>query len=370
MKNRFRLIELLLHIGVWILIFILPQYLMINNEEPENWLYLFILLKTLIYAAIFYLNYLILIPYIFYRGKKILYFLIFLLSVFFFFYISEISFEELRPKPLHFKEKIEPRCGFEQKSTAEFDHPKNHKPPPKWPLMYNNLITLFLISLTGLGLRFAKKMIETEKERKEAEKEKINTELSLLKSQIHPHFFFNTLNNIYALTEAKSNDASKAILKLSKLMRYVIYDSDTNITMLSKEIEFIKNYADLMKLRLSSKVKLYINFPDKYIDTEIHPLLFITFIENAFKYGISYTAPSFIFIEMKVQSDIIEFVCRNSIVEIPEQPEHSGLGLENVKKRLNMLYPASHNLVITNKDSVFEVNLKLNTRYENKNTGN
>jgi two-component system, LytTR family, sensor kinase len=368
LKKKFSLLEMMLHICVWILVFIIPQYLLILQEEPSNSMYLFIFLKTVFYALIFYLNYFVLIPLLFFKQKRILYYVTALLSVLVIFYFSEEVGDMTRPRPPDFDKQELLSNGNEiiHENFMPDDGPMRHRPPPKWQFLYNNLITLLLVSATGLGLRFAKKIQETERLRKEAEKEKLNTELVLLKSQIHPHFFFNTLNNIYALTEAGSADASKAILKLSRLMRYVIYESETETTMLSKEIDFLKNYIDLMRLRLTGKVTLDVRFPDDYTDTEIQPLLFITFIENAFKHGISYNSPSFISIVLNVSSDNIEFLCRNSIIDIPDEirEERTGLGLENVKKRLDMLYPGKHQLTIVNENSVFEVNLKLITGNE------
>jgi len=202
--------------------------------------------------------------------------------------------------------------------------------------------------------------MENEKQRKELEKERLNSELAFLKNQISPHFFFNTLNNIYSLVQINTDDAQKSILKLSKLMRYLLYETEHGNIQLSQEIEFMMNYLDLMKLRLTQKVELSVSFPVKYKDISIPPLLFIPFIENALKHGVSYRDRSFIHILMEVNDQEIIFSCSNSIVTKTEETADSGIGLENIKKRLALLFPLKHSLKITQADASFQVDLRIN----------
>jgi len=202
--------------------------------------------------------------------------------------------------------------------------------------------------------------MENEKQRKELEKERLNSELAFLKNQISPHFFFNTLNNIYSLVQINTDDAQKSILKLSKLMRYLLYETEHGNIQLSQEIEFMMNYLDLMKLRLTQKVELNVSFPVKYKDISIPPLLFIPFIENALKHGVSYRDRSFIHILMEVNDQEIIFSCSNSIVTKTEETADSGIGLENIKKRLALLFPLKHSLKITQADASFQVDLRIN----------
>ena len=151
------------------------------------------------------------------------------------------------------------------------------------------------------------KLNQTEKRQKELEKEKLNSELAFLKNQISPHFFFNTLNNIYSLIGINGPTAQESVLKLSKLMRYLLYESEHGETMISHEIDFMNNYIDLMKLRLSSRVELKVDFPKEFSDFPIPPLLFVPFIENAFKHGISARDRSFIHITLKINNNQISF---------------------------------------------------------------
>ena len=214
-----------------------------------------------------------------------------------------------------------------------------------------------------LAFAYLKNITKTKKARKELERTQLNTELAFLKNQVSPHFFFNTLNNIYSLIQINTDDAQDSVLKLSKLMRYLLYESEQGHTLLSREIEFMKNYIDLMRLRLNNKVSVIVSFPDNYTDTEIFPLLFISFIENAFKHGISYNNKSFIYITLVIDLDEIHFSCQNSINESDEKTENSsGIGLENIQKRLALLYPQKHELSISKEKEAFNVLLKLKTK--------
>ena len=212
-----------------------------------------------------------------------------------------------------------------------------------------------------MGLCFSDKLIQHEKEHKEAEKEKLNTELAFLKNQINPHFFFNTLNNIYSLVQTNVDDGQKAILQLSKLMRYLLYETEKGDKLLSEEIGFMQTYIELMRLRISDKVALTISFPEEFKDFSLPPLLFLPFVENAFKHGISYRRPSFIKIILSMIPGKISFECSNSISNKGEDLIKSdyGIGLENVKKRLALLFPGHHDLKIVESESVFSILLHI-----------
>ena len=230
--------------------------------------------------------------------------------------------------------------------------------------MITHLTTLIFLTGFSLGLGVLERFRTQEKERKEMEKEMLNAELALLKNQVSPHFFFNTLNNIYSLIQFDSKKAGETVHKLSKLMRYLLYDSDKDLTSLGEEIQFMRNYVELMQLRLNEKVSLKVDLPEEPPPLLIPPLLFIPVIENAFKHGVSYREDSFIEIEMKTKRDELVFRTRNSLVagngEKPE--EHTGIGLDNVRKRLNLLFPGTHRLRIEPGLHDFLVEIILDTK--------
>ena len=227
--------------------------------------------------------------------------------------------------------------------------------------IFNYGFTAVSLIFFSLGLRFIERHTAFEKSQKELERQKLNSELAFLKNQISPHFFFNTLNNIYSLISINADDSQNAILKLSRMMRYLLYESEAGDTKLSSEIEFMKNYIDLMRIRMSEKVSLTSEFPELYDDVTIPPLLFIPFIENAFKHGVSLREGSFIRIRMTCYGGVINFHISNSLYPGGNGPasDSSGIGLENVSKRLELLFSGKHDLKINRTETSFEVQLRI-----------
>jgi len=349
-------IYVLLHIMAWTVLVILPQ-LLIDRYWGNNYFAWTFYLNAAAYGLIFYINYLWLVPRLFLEGKKIRYFLLALVVIVFLYFISDFINDHYIHNPL--KEKA--ISEFFDKMVRENVIPR---PPRQLHVYYFSLISIMITGFS-LGLKVLERHTASEKRQKELEKEKLNSELAFLKNQISPHFFFNTLNNIYSLIEVNTGDAQEAVLKLSKMMRYLLYESEHGETLLSHEIGFMNHYIDLMKLRLSPKVELKINFPEKYADCNIPPLLFIPFIENAFKHGVSYREKSFIHISMEIAGDILSFTCENSLGNPANEKsikKYSGIGLENVKKRLSLLFGENHNLEIGQSDNLFFVKLGINLK--------
>ena len=232
-------------------------------------------------------------------------------------------------------------------------------------LSFNKLNTLFFICFYGVsvGYGLAKNWWKNEKIKKELEKEKLKTELSYLKSQINPHFFFNTLNNLYALSERKNNpELSSGISNLSDLMRYVLYDAKADFVSLEKEIAHLKNLIEVHQLRYDGEedFTLSFNITGDVSNKKIAPLIFALFIENAFKHGIEFNQFSFIKIDIEVESEYILFKTSNSnFPKADNAHSHKGIGLENVKRRLQLIYPDRHLLKIKKKEDVYEVKLTI-----------
>ncbi|NJN33221.1 MAG: histidine kinase [Saprospiraceae bacterium] len=194
----------------------------------------------------------------------------------------------------------------------------------------------------------------------ELETRTIQSELNFLKSQINPHFLFNTLNSLYALTLKKSNEAPEVVIKLSEMMRYMLYDCNEPIVSLEKEIAYIKNYLDLEKLR-HKNMNIQFTIEGEPNDLKIAPLIFIAFIENAFKHGASNTLNSgFVQIHMYIEKDELNLYVENSKPESQPQTQHKrsgGIGLVNVKRRLQILYPHSNHLDIYDNPDTYGINL-------------
>ncbi|GAB3314039.1 hypothetical protein GCM10027299_01700 [Larkinella ripae] len=201
---------------------------------------------------------------------------------------------------------------------------------------------------------------------RQIEKEKFNAELQLLKSQIHPHFLFNTLNNLYALTLRKSEQSPAVVLKLSQLLSYMLYDCNASEVLLEKEIAFMKNYIGLEQLRYGTRLEVSINFHGDLQGKQISPLLLIPFLENAFKHGTSeQLEQAWIFLDLAVDDNVLTFKLVNSrdadALPLPAVGGASvgGIGLQNVKKRLELLYPNQYELQIQPEAETFLVDLRL-----------
>jgi len=195
---------------------------------------------------------------------------------------------------------------------------------------------------------------------KNLKKGKADAELQLLKTQINPHFFFNTLNNLYGLTVEKSNDAPKVILKLSEMMRYTIYEGKENYVFLNDEIAYLENYIELHKIRYHQYVDISFNYTlnDAY---KIAPLLYIILLENAFKHGVEcLTKDAYIHINLKVENGIIYFDIENNYEH--KSASYKGIGLNNLKERLKLIYPKKHLLTIDEKGHIYKASLEIETK--------
>ena len=233
------------------------------------------------------------------------------------------------------------------------------------PLMVtlNNAIGLIVVLLTigmNLGVKLYFKSDEDAQELQELERKSLEQQLAYLKYQINPHFFMNTLNNIHALVDIDPKKAKDTILELSKMMRYVLYEGDKQMIPLQRETDFLKTYISLMRLRYTDKVKISVQLPERVPEVGIPPLLLITFVENAFKHGISYKQESFIDVKLCLDDDRLKFTCKNSNTATSDKDGHEGgVGLANVKQRLTLLYGDRYTLDFDDTENIYEVLLLL-----------
>ena len=244
--------------------------------------------------------------------------------------------------------------------------PRNHRPEDTPPPIVGEqdilaIIMLILMFGANLGIKGFYRGLEDRKRLTELEHENLEQQLEYLRYQINPHFFMNTLNNIHALVDIDPEKAKGTILELSKMMRFVLYEGNKQGVSLTNEIDFIRHYIALMQLRYTDKVRIDIDLPAEVPDRQIPPLILITFIENAFKHGISYQHESFIEVKVSVEKGELWFDCRNSKAEKPHQTneEKGGVGLANVRKRLNLLFGRNYILRIKNDPDVYSVTLNI-----------
>lgn len=251
-----------------------------------------------------------------------------------------------------------PRPGSGSDKIPKGLSPKNHE--PKFMQYINQFALSILVVGFNVSVKLASRWLKDEQKREKLEKEKLASQLAFLRNQISPHFFMNTLNNIHALIDYSRSDAKDAVIRLSKMMRFLLYESETGTTSLRKEIEFITDYFELMKLRVSDEVDISVDIPDQIPDFVVYPLIYITFIENAFRHGISTRMKSFIHLEISFSDKDIIFELKNTNhSKTGLDKKYSGIGLENTKKRLELLYGDSYNLEIQDDDEVFSVKLKI-----------
>lgn len=234
-----------------------------------------------------------------------------------------------------------------------------------WYLIFKGMLWfLSPVLLFTLVIKMFKQWFDQEQHNQEIAKEKLAAELNFLKAQVHPHFLFNTLNNLYALTLQSSPAAPKVVLKLSELMSYMLYDSQANSILLTKEILHIKNYLELEKLRYNSRLDVSLNVSGETDTKKIAPLLLIPFVENAFKHGVSNeTDTVWVTIDIKVKTDWLIVKVENSYTEneivINKTHDKNGIGLQNIMRRLNLLYPHDHELVLKKESDRYLVDLKI-----------
>ena len=324
-NSRTRFTEVSTHVIGWGIVFGFPFFFINRGGESIDWMgYLRHVGVPLSFLIVFYLNYFILIPRYLFNERLREYLLL------------NLALIILMSGGLHLWQ------SFVFSNHNPVKPPKNI--PPGWIFFVRDMFSMVLTIGLAAAIKMSTRWGQIENARREAERNRTEAELKNLRNQLNPHFLLNTLNNIYALIAFDSDKAQMAVQELSKLLRHVLYDNQQTYVSLGKEMDFIRNYIELMRIRLSSNVKVetYINIdPDNR--TEIAPLIFISLIENAFKHGISPTEPSFIRIVFSETNGEVKCDITNSYHPKAETDKSgSGIGLEQVSKRLALIYPGRY----------------------------
>jgi len=235
--------------------------------------------------------------------------------------------------------------------------PPDDRGLPMAPEVMKVIIGLLVLGV-NLGAKFYLKTVRGERWLKELKAESLSRQLEGLRYQINPHFFMNTLNNIHALVDIDPEKAKESIEEFSKLMRYILYDGDRPTIPLQRELDYLRHYVSLMRMRYDEAVRIETSFPESDAGAEIPPLILASFVENAFKHGISYENPSFVRIAVSVEDGRISFKCANSR-QAEESVRSHGVGLTNVRSRLDLLYGDRYTLHIDEDGGVYDVLLQL-----------
>lgn len=324
-KSKRESLFIIINVLACVLIFALPLLLNPRNMHPLSWSgYIGFLVPVMVYVVVFYLNFLLFIPKLV-AGKRIGVYIVVnvtvalvlacLLQIWHGYYFTNIM-TDVPPRPYR---------GF------------------VWQFVLRDFAVMMLVASLALGVRMTMAWTRAENEKVKMEAVASEAELKNLKSQLNPHFLFNTLNNIYSLMSVNPDAAKDSILELSKILRYVLCEDDEKAVPLSSELSFTKNYIELMKLRLTDKVKLSVDIRDTDSGLMIAPLVFISLVENAFKHGVSQDESSFIDISIGLEGNTVRCVVRNSLHPKSDGDRSgSGIGIENLKKRLSLIYPHGH----------------------------
>lgn len=339
-----RWLRVLIHVAVWLALaaaVIGFVQLVLGVAIAPSWRLLRILLPVAFLAGFFYLNYWVLIPRLLAKRRFAGYFTL----------VVCIGVAFAMPMILrHF--------GFITRPAHPYRLAAYH------PLLMV-FVVLVLAWVVSSALRITGEWLQSEEMRKQLHSDQLAAELAFLKSQVNPHFLFNTLNNVYSLAELKSDDAPAAILKLSHLMRYMLYEAHAPRVPLTHEIEHLRTYVDLQRLRLDSdQVPITFDIDGDPHGHLIEPMLLIPFVENAFKHGISFQHPSDIGLYLRIDDKGLLFKASNRVfAAAPEAPAGAapvgGVGLQNVRQRLKLLYPNRHSLALNRTETDFTAILNL-----------
>ena len=344
--NTSRSLQFGIHFVIWAIILFFPMIFLYSEGERQIIRYLDFSLPLFILMIVFYTNYNFIISRYLFNKKIGQFFLVnlvlFALCLGLLTLIRHVYFESY---------------------YARIEAIKHFPPREKMKeiIMFRDILSMSITAGLSTAIKMTAQWYQSQAEQKELEKLHVESELNNLKNQLNPHFLFNTLNNIYSLIAIIQESAQKAVHQLSNLIRYVLYESDHSYVLLSKDLSFTANYIKLMSLRLHSHVSLETKISAETGDLEIAPLLFISLVENAFKHGVSPDKPSYISVNIKM-TDSTHLVCRVENSNFPKNKADksgSGIGLANLRKRLALLYPTTHELKIEDKGECYISELSL-----------
>jgi two-component system LytT family sensor kinase len=339
MTGRTERKTIFIHIIIWIIVFLLPYILNSSyNEasgEAKEGEGRFIYLDTItniFWVILFYLNVLWLVPRLLYPRKFILYGLSLVLSFCLIMLVHGVFFNLI----------------MEGRSFNFFRS------------SYHNILAFLFTVTISTTYKVMSDKARADAISSEKQKENLKTELSFLRSQVSPHFLFNVLNNIVAMVRLKSAELEPTVMKLSSLLQYMLYENDDEKVLLKNEMEYLVSYIDLQKQRFSSKLKVVSDFDVDDEFQSIEPMLLIPFVENAFKHGNGLMSEPEIIIRLKLHKGVLDFSVRNRFFANDGSKEKSsGIGLGNVQRRLELLYPGRHDLLIHKDDDWFNIHLTI-----------
>lgn len=317
-----------------------------------------------VYLFVYYFNVHGLVPYLYLRKKYLAYALAITVLLAAIYFIKPfdhlISTFNRFPQPDNFPGPRPPGPDFNPGNGPGFS--PGRPPEANKSIFKTDILSIVLYVMTtslGLALCMIREWRMTEQRALKAETEKAQAELSFLKAQINPHFLFNTLNNIYSMVVIRHEKAADAVMKLSGIMRYITDEIRTDLVPLESEVGCMVDYVELQRMRLGAGTDVQVSIDGDTGDKQIAPLLLMTFVENAFKYGISNHEPAPVDIRLEATETVIRFYCRNKLFPQQAHTERAGIGISNARRRLEHLYPGRYKLDISTADGFYTVQLIL-----------
>ena len=366
-------VQIVIHFAAWLCFLLLPFLFFPRPREvdlaylEEYYFTTLFIINNGFLIAFYYLNSYVFIPRLL-DQKKFLGYIALILALLIFFCVLPRIYHGLFPNAAPFSGVQSGRPATApfnpgQGNGVQFGQPGGRPGPPRVRPVISvaNLAVFLLVFVFSTGIRVINRWLRSEQRTKEIANEKLKAELSFLKAQINPHFLFNTLNNIYALATAQSEQTAAAIMKLSSIMRYVLTEARNDLVPLEKEILFTSHYIELQKMRLTDKTIVDFSIRGEPLGHQIAPLLLLPFVENAFKYGISTRERSPINILLEIQKDSLNFkICNQKHINTTLRvSDNTGIGISNTKRRLDLFYEDRYSLEIHDKANEFSVHLKI-----------
>ncbi|WP_316801667.1 sensor histidine kinase [Pedobacter nototheniae] len=335
------------HIGYWLILWLKELLFGFQTFNVDDLTFsnvigiLTVKLITLIFPlCIFYINFLVLVPKLV-RPKKILFYIISIFALFAALApLHQYIYGYILPKKFGWYSYV-----YTDKLTFWLSFQT---------LLFENYVYIFF----SIAISYVNEFFETQKKQQELAKEQALTELAYLKSQINPHFLFNTLNDIYALTYQQAKQAPEAVLKLSALLRYMLKESNDRFALIEKEISYLRNVIELFEIGQKGMANVKLEITGTMAQQQIAPLILINFIENAFKHGVTNDPQNPIYIMVAINPNHLDFKVVNK-KNNDQKDKTSGIGLANVQRRLSLIYPNRHKLQIIDENDTFTVTLKL-----------
>ena len=373
--------ETLVYIVLWGLLFLAPVlslYIRTTSDTGMtfDWSEVFMVWRRFgMFFAVFLVHNYLLAPLFVSRQKKLVYFsIVTVLVAAFAVFQCQRPHKDRRPPMEQMDDRRPPMEEMDDRRPPEFGHDRQPMRPPMGKPHFRGghelvqVIVLILMLGMNLGVKIYFRQREDMQRLTELEHKNLEQQLQYLKYQLNPHFLMNTLNNIHALVDIDGERAKETIIELSKILRYVLYESNRERVPMAKEAEFMENYTHLMRIRYTDRLRFTVSQPDDIGGIVVPPLLFISFVENAFKHGVSYQQDSYIDISCqrlkgKGGEDRLLWSCRNSKHPKPDtdtgSPRQGGVGLANVRQRLDLIYGDNYTLSVNDDEKKYEVILDI-----------